>query len=24
MLIEEGDRWIDVAVEALPVPPPAE
>jgi uncharacterized protein YbaR (Trm112 family) len=23
MLIEEGDKWIDVAVEDLPVPPPA-
>ena len=24
MLIEEGDKWVDVAVEDLPVPPPAE
>ena len=24
MLIEEGDKWINVAVEDLPVPPPAE
>ena len=23
MLIDEGDKWIDVAVEELPVPPPA-
>lgn len=23
MLIDEGDKWISVAVEALPVPPPA-
>ena len=22
MLIEEGDKWIEVAVEDLPVPPP--
>lgn len=22
MLIDEGDKWIDVAVEDLPVPPP--
>jgi uncharacterized protein YbaR (Trm112 family) len=22
MLIEEGDKWIDVAVDDLPVPPP--
>ena len=24
MLIEEGDKWRDVAAEDLPVPPPAE
>lgn len=24
MLIEEGDKWVDTAVEDLPVPPPAE
>jgi uncharacterized protein YbaR (Trm112 family) len=24
MLIEEGDKWIDVTVGDLPVPPPAE
>jgi uncharacterized protein YbaR (Trm112 family) len=24
MLIDEGDKWINVAVEDLPVPPPAE
>jgi uncharacterized protein YbaR (Trm112 family) len=24
MLIDEGDRWINVAVADLPVPPPAE
>jgi hypothetical protein len=24
MLIEEGEKWIDVSVEDLPVPPPAE
>jgi hypothetical protein len=24
MLIEEGDNWIDVAEEDLPVPPPSE
>lgn len=24
MLIDEGDKWIEVAVEDLPVPPPAE
>ena len=24
MLIEEGEKWIEVAVDALPVPPPAE
>jgi uncharacterized protein YbaR (Trm112 family) len=24
MLIEEGDKWIEVAVEDLPVPPPAD
>jgi hypothetical protein len=24
MLIEEGDRWVDTAVEDLPVPPPAD
>jgi uncharacterized protein YbaR (Trm112 family) len=24
MLIEEGDKWIDVAVGDLPVPPPSE
>jgi hypothetical protein len=23
MLIDEGDKWVDVAVEKLPVPPPA-
>ncbi len=23
MLVEEGDKWIDVAVEDLPVPPPS-
>jgi len=23
MLIDEGDKWISVAVEKLPVPPPA-
>jgi uncharacterized protein YbaR (Trm112 family) len=23
MLIEEGDKWRDTPVEALPVPPPA-
>jgi uncharacterized protein YbaR (Trm112 family) len=23
MLIDEGDKWVQVAVEALPVPPPA-
>ena len=22
MMIDEGDKWIEVAVEALPVPPP--
>lgn len=22
MLIDEGDKWVQVAVEALPVPPP--
>jgi uncharacterized protein YbaR (Trm112 family) len=22
MLIEEGDKWVDTAVEDLPVPPP--
>ena len=22
MLIDEGDRWIDTKIEALPVPPP--
>jgi hypothetical protein len=24
MLIDEGDKWINVAVENLPVPPPPE
>lgn len=24
MLIEEGDKWKDLSIEALPVPPPAE
>lgn len=24
MLIEEGDKWSDVAVDELPVPPPPE
>lgn len=24
MLIDEGDKWVKTAVEALPVPPPAE
>ncbi|MBK8834140.1 MAG: hypothetical protein IPO29_04560 [Anaerolineae bacterium] len=24
MLVEEGDKWIGVKVEDLPVPPPAE
>jgi hypothetical protein len=24
MLIEEGDKWADIAVEDLPVPPPGE
>lgn len=24
MLIEEGEKWKDTAVDALPVPPPAE
>lgn len=24
MLIEEGDKWIDIAVEDLPIPPPAD
>ena len=24
MLIEEGDRWAEVAVDDLPVPPPSE
>jgi uncharacterized protein YbaR (Trm112 family) len=24
MLIEEGDKWIDVSVGDLPVPPPSE
>jgi uncharacterized protein YbaR (Trm112 family) len=23
MLIDEGDRWVDVHVDALPVPPPS-
>lgn len=23
MLIEEGDKWVSTAVEALPIPPPA-
>ena len=23
MLIEEGDKWINTAVEKLPIPPPA-
>jgi uncharacterized protein YbaR (Trm112 family) len=23
MLIDEGDKWVDVAVKELPVPPPA-
>ena len=22
MLIDEGDKWVDVATEALPIPPP--
>lgn len=22
MLIDEGDKWVDTAVEALPIPPP--
>lgn len=24
MLIDEGDKWIEVAVDDLPVPPPAD
>jgi uncharacterized protein YbaR (Trm112 family) len=24
MLIDEGDKWVNTAVEALPVPPPEE
>lgn len=24
MLIDEGDKWLDIAVEDLPVPPPEE
>ena len=24
MLIEEGDKWVDVAIADLPVPPPAD
>jgi hypothetical protein len=23
MLIDEGDKWVQVAVDALPIPPPA-
>lgn len=22
MLIDEGDKWVDTAIEALPIPPP--
>jgi hypothetical protein len=24
MLIDEGDKWVEVEVEALPIPPPSE